>query len=177
VQNSGAEIGDLTSWSSSNDASGWRVNSAANSANSRSGNYYFLTQCNLATCTSLKQIITPLVIGKQYQFSFYASNSVSIGTSTLRVMIGATTYFTIDSLPTVYTRYSVPFVATSASMLLNFDGRSMNTMRVDDVSIVDFSSSTPSLFPSIAPTATPTISPTEFPSETPTEAPTIFVDR
>jgi hypothetical protein len=177
VLNPGAETADLTSWVSSNDALGWRVNSAGNSANSHSGGHYFLTQCNSVICATLKQIVTPLVIGNQYEFSFYTSNSLLTGTRTLQVMIGGTTYFSIDPVPTVYTRYSVPFVATSISMMLSFDGRSANTMRVDDVSIVDFSSSEPSLLPSIAPTAIATISPTEVPTETPTEAPTIFVDR
>jgi hypothetical protein len=163
VVNPGAETGELSPWTSTDFSHGWGVLSEL----TKSGTYYFVTFCSNA-CTPLVQTLT-LHPGSTYSVIFWA---FSFDTAdTLTVNIGTTSFS--PTLSASYQRFSTSFIATTASMALQFVGDA-TYVGMDDVTVYEISSSPtvkPSFIPSRAPTAFPSCTPTVIPSLVPSRCP------
>ncbi len=134
VINSGAETGNLSSWSSSNDYStGWSIGVT----NPHTGSYYFYTTCSVS-CAYLSQNIS-LTMGFTYELSLWGQYS-AVGTGILTVKIGKKTLLSIINLESSYTQYTRSFSASSTSETLEIEGvTSGGGIRIDDFYISEVS--------------------------------------
>jgi hypothetical protein len=133
IINPGAETGDLSGWSSSNNQeTGWGLGSG----DPHIGGYYFATVCS-TSCAPLSQNIS-LSIGVTYGISFWAKYSI-VNNDILTVKINSNILLTTN-LELSYTQYTRSFSASSTSETLEIEGvTSGGGIRIDDFYISEVS--------------------------------------